>query len=249
MEGVVSARKAVTEFSNRVVLVTGASGGIGRAVALALAGQGATVCLSGRNRERLGEVASQIPERRARCYPADLTVEKELQFAVRAMLSENHRVDALIHCAAIIAIGSVAQASSTDFELQFRANVLAPFRLTQLLLPSLIQTQGQVIFFNSSAGLNARSNVSQDAATKHALRAVADGLREECNSSGVRVCSLFLGDTATEMQAAIRAQQGRVYEPELLIQPADVAAMVVAVLALPRTSEVTNVMIRPMAKT
>jgi len=77
-------------------------------------------------------------------------------------------------------------------------------------------------------------------------------LRTACGKNAialVRVCSFFLGDTATEMQAAIRTQQERTYEPKLLIQPEDVAAMVVAVLTLPRTSEVTNVMIRPMAKT
>ena len=247
MEGLVSGKKAMSEFSNRVILVTGASGGIGRAVALALAGQGATVCLSGRNQERLGEVAAQIPAKRARCYPADLTVEKELQSAVEAMLSENRKVDAVIHCAAIIAVGSVAQASSEDFELQFRANVLAPFRLTQLLLPSLIEAKGQVAFMNSSAGLDGRPNVSQYSATKHALKAIADSLRAECNASGVRVCSFFLGNTATPMQAALRAQQGRPYDPQSLIQPSDVAAMLIAVLGLPRTAEVTDVVIRPMA--
>jgi NADP-dependent 3-hydroxy acid dehydrogenase YdfG len=236
-------------LSNETVLITGASGGIGQSVSFALAQQGASLCLCGRNRARLNQIAARVPEQKAHCYPADLTVEKELKTTVDAVLADNRRLDILIHCAAIFALGAVATASAEDFERQFRTNVLMPFRLTQLLLPSLIQAQGQVVFFNSSAGLNARSNVSQYAATKHALRAVADGLREECNSSGVRVCSFFLGDTATEMQAAIRAQQGRTYEPKLLIQPEDVAAMVVAVLTLPRTSEVTNVMIRPMAKT
>jgi NADP-dependent 3-hydroxy acid dehydrogenase YdfG len=236
-------------FSNETVFITGATGGIGQAVSFALAQQGATVCLSGRDQDELNQVAARVPKRKAFCYPADLMVEKELKRTVDAVLADNRQLDILIHCAAIFAMGAVATASVEDFERQFITNVLVPFRLTQLFLPSLIQTQGQVIFFNSGAGLNARSNVSQYAATKHALRAVADSLREECNSSGVRVCSFFLGDTATEMQASIRAQQGRTYEPKLLIQPEDVAAMIVAVLALPRTAEVTNVIIRPMAKT
>ena len=105
------------------------------------------------------------------------------------------------------------------------------------------------MFTNSSAGLNAAPNVSQYAATKHALTALANSLRGECNASGVRVCSLFLGDTATPMQANVRRQQGRPYDPKRVIQPEDVAAMTIAVLSLPRTAEVTDVMIRPMAKT
>ena len=236
-------------FSNQTIVITGASGGIGRAIALALAKQGATVCLSGRNQERLNEVAAQLPEKKAFCYPADLTVEEELQAAVKAILAENKRIDALIHCAAIIVIEPVVTALPEDFDRQYRTNVLAPFRLTQLLLPSLIEAQGQIVFLNSSAGLNAGPNVSQYAATKHALKAMADSLRGECNASGVRVCSLFLGDTATQMQANVRRQQGRPYDPKRVIQPEDVAAMAIAVLGLARTAEVTNVMIRPMAKT
>src|SRR5476651_1593024 len=103
-------------FSNQTIVITGASGGIGRAITLALAEQGATVCLSGRNQERLNEVAAQVPEKKALCYRADLTVEEELQAAVKAILAENQRIDALIHCAAIIVIEPIATASAEDFE-------------------------------------------------------------------------------------------------------------------------------------
>jgi NADP-dependent 3-hydroxy acid dehydrogenase YdfG len=236
-------------FSGQTILVTGASGGVGEAITRALGGQGATVCLSGRNEKRLAEIAAQLPEKRGRCYPADVTVEKDLQSAVRAILAENQRLDALIHCAAINILEAIATASMEDFDRQFKTNVLGPFRITQELLPKLISSQGQVLFVNSSAGLNACAGASQYAATKHALKAVANSLRHECNPSGVRVCSLFLGATATPMQAAIRARQNRKYDPRRIIQPDDVAAMVTAVLALPRTAEVTDIVMRPTAKT
>jgi NADP-dependent 3-hydroxy acid dehydrogenase YdfG len=113
----------------------------------------------------------------------------------------------------------------------------------------LVSSKGQVVFINSSLGLKARAGVSQYAATKHALKAVADSLRDECNASGVRVCSLYLGATATPMQAAIRAKQFREYKPQRLLQPDDVASLVISVLALPRTAEVTDIMVRPMVKT
>jgi NADP-dependent 3-hydroxy acid dehydrogenase YdfG len=101
---------------------------------------------------------------------------------------------------------------------------------------------------NSSVGVQARRGVGQYAATKHALRAVADSLREEINDRGVRVLSVFLGRTASRMQEAIHQKEGRPYRPETLLQPSDVASMVIAALTLPRTAEVTDIHIRPMSK-
>ncbi len=235
-------------FSGQTILVTGASGGVGEAMARRLAEQGATVCLTGRNAQRLEEIADQLPDVRGKWCPADLTSEEDLKKLAEFVLGKNHRLDAIVHCAAIIVLGTVATARTQDFERQFQVNVVAPFRLTQLLLPALISSRGQVVFINSSAGRQASAEVGQYAATKHALRAVADSLREESNAAGVRVCSLYLGSTATAMQAAIRAEQERAYEPERLIQPADVAEMVTAVLALPRTAEVTDLALRPTEK-
>ena len=81
-----------------------------------------------------------------------------------------------------------------------------------------------------------------------AANAVTDALREEVNERGVRVLSVFLGRTASRMQEAIHREEQRPYDPARLLQPADVASMVVAALALPRTAEVTDLHIRPMLK-
>ena len=80
------------------------------------------------------------------------------------------------------------------------------------------------------------------------MKALAEGLREEVNPSGVRVLSLFLGRTATPMQAWTYEQEGREYRPELLMQPADVASVVLNALLLPRTAEVTEIRMRPLVK-
>ena len=101
---------------------------------------------------------------------------------------------------------------------------------------------------NSTAGLTARANVSQYAATKHALKAVADSLREEVNADGVRVLSLFLGRTASAMQEFVHDVEGKPYRPDRLIQPDDVAAMILHALSLPHTAEVTEIRMRPLAK-
>ncbi len=80
------------------------------------------------------------------------------------------------------------------------------------------------------------------------MKALTDSLRDEVNAEGVRVLSMFLGRTATPMQANLQAQQGTPYHPEALIQPADVASTLLSLLTLPSTSEVTDIHIRPMKK-
>src|SRR5690242_6858519 len=101
---------------------------------------------------------------------------------------------------------------------------------------------------NSSAGLSARAGVGQYAATKHALRAIADTLREEVNTDGIRVLSVFPGRTASPMQATVHANEGRVYHPDHLIQPEDIAKVVIDALSLPRTAEIMDIRIRPLRK-
>jgi NADP-dependent 3-hydroxy acid dehydrogenase YdfG len=109
--------------------------------------------------------------------------------------------------------------------------------------------QGQIVFINSSvAVVNARAKLGQYAASKHALKAIADSLREEVNADGLRVISVYPGRTATPMQAAVHEMEGRAYHPEHLMQPDDVAAMVINALSLPPSAEVTDIMIRPLTK-
>ena len=100
-----------------------------------------------------------------------------------------------------------------------------------------------------SLGSEAACYLAQYDLTKHALKAIADSLRGEVNPDGVRVLSVYLGRTASEMQERIHQAEGRPYRPELLLQPQDVASVIVNALSLPRTAEVTDIHIRPMLKT
>ena len=97
-------------------------------------------------------------------------------------------------------------------------------------------------------GVHARANVGQYAATKHALKAVADSLRDEVNSDGVRVLSIFAGRTATPMQETIYRLENKAYDAQLLLQPEDIASVVIHALTLPRTAEATDIHIRPLVK-
>ncbi len=240
----------MTELRGQVAVVTGAGGGIGRAVSLGLAAEGVTVWLVGRDAERLAAVAQSAPGGHGRCVscPADITEALAIEALRDRVERDCGAVDILVHSAAVIALGRHGELSVAEMDRQYRVNVRAPYALTSALLPMLRARRGQVIFVNSSAGLAARAGVGQYAATKHALKAIADGLREEVNPYGVRVLSLFLGRTATPMQAEIHQAEGRMYSPDLLMQAEDVATMVLSALGLPRTAEVTEIAMRPMQK-
>jgi len=237
-------------LEHQVAVVTGASSGIGRAIALGLAAQGAILCLVGRKREALESVADAAKGKapRADCYQVDLAVDHEVKELIANIKRDIQSVDILVHSAGIIWLGPVETTTVGQLDGHYQTNLRAPYILTQGLLPLLKSRKGQILFLNSSSGLTARANSGQYAASKHALKALADSLREEVNPAGVRVFSLFLGRTATPMQAAVYAREQRPYNPEILMQPEDVAAVAIHALTLPRTVEVTEISMRPLLK-
>lgn len=237
-------------LSGKVAVVTGASSGVGRSIAIALAEAGADVALPGRRIGLLGAVAKQCAKSgsRASCFKVDLLNDQELRELKKQVIKTFGGVDILVHSAGVIARANVANASTKDFESQYRSNVWAPFALTQLLLPTLTERKGHIVFMNSTAGLVGAAGVSQYAATKHALRGLADSLREEINPQGVRVLSVFLGRTATPMQAKVHKWEEKEYTPERLIQPQQVASVVIGALILGPEAEVTDIRIRPGIK-
>jgi NAD(P)-dependent dehydrogenase (short-subunit alcohol dehydrogenase family) len=182
-------------------------------------------------------------------FRADLTIQDDLKALFEHIRARESGLDFLIHAAGVLRQETLEVARIEDFDLQYSVNVRAPFMLTQHLLPLLTTAQGQIVFVNSTVGLIAkRPEVCQYSATKHALRAVADSLREEVNPKGIRVLSVYLGRTATPLQEAIHRLEARAYHPESLLQPDDVASVVLHTLLLPLTAEVTDITMRPMRK-
>jgi len=237
-------------LAGQLAVVTGAGSGIGRAVAAALAAEGASLCLVGRTARTLDETARSLHAGAPRVLVSatDLTQDDQVE-ALRVRLgAEFGRVDVFVHAAGEIAHGALESQPVGDFDRQYRANVRAAYVLLQALLPLLRTAPGQVVVIGSSTAFRAPAGTGQFAATQHALKALTDALRDEVNASGVRVLGVFPGRTATPRQAALHARHGNAYRPELLLQPEDVAAMVVAALALPRTAEVTEIHLRPLLK-
>ncbi|CAO5181168.1 Short-chain alcohol dehydrogenase [Frankia sp. AiPs1] len=240
-------------FAGRIAVVTGATSGIGRATALRLAADGATVHAFGRDQERLESLGKQAAgPGTLLAVQLDLTDDGAVADTVARLVEHHGRVDHLVHCAGAYSSARVEAASLADLDAQYAANVRAPYALTQRLLPALrvagADSGADVIIVNSTQGLRAGAGTSQFAATQHAMRAFADSLRQEINEAGIRVATIHLGRTATPRQETIYAREGRAYAPDLLVQAGDVADLVAYLLGLPPTAEITELHLRPAKK-
>jgi len=237
-------------LKDQVAVVTGASSGIGKAIALSLAGQGAEVCLVARRHELLEKIAKQVQAlgSRGHAYPADLTKDDDIRALGDRIQKEFGHLNILVLCGGAISHGTLDKASLADLDLLYRSNVRGHYAMLQAMLPLLRKGPGQIVFINSSAGLRSPATAGQFAATQHAFRSIADSLRDEVNADGIRVLSIYPGRTATPRMEKVFGKEGRTYKPELLLQAEDIAEMVTHSLRLPRTAEVTDISIRPMQK-
>lgn len=227
-----------TETRPRAV-VTGATRGIGRACVVDLARDHEVLAL-GRDAGLLAELA-RLPHVTARA--ADLTDPE----ALPAVLGDLYRVDVLVHSAGIARRRTAEDASVQDWREHLELNVVAPAELTRLLLPGLRAARGTVVFLNSGAGLTARAGDAVYAASKFALRALADALRQELEPDGVVVSSVHPGPVDTPMQRRIQESLGNEYVPGRYLRPESVAAAVRAVVDAGPDAQLTSVSVRPRA--
>jgi len=240
-------RLGQTGLSGQRALVTGAGRGIGRAIARRLAAEGVRVMCVSRTQSELDETLAETDG--AVSLVADVSADDAGRALVDAACAQWGGLDLLVQSAGIFRSGSIEETPMSDFDALHRINVRAPFLVAQAAIPALKRAQGQMVFLNSS--IIRAANIAGRAvyAANHAaLKAIADGIRDEVNAAGVRVLSVMPGATATPRQAAIFAASGQIYRPERLLQADDVADAVCAALLLPRTAEVTDIFMRPMLK-
>jgi short-subunit dehydrogenase len=247
-------------------LITGATGGIGTAVAGLLAERGHELILAGRSPERLEALRHRmasgqhsrtqilVRERNGdaggvratstvpRLLALDLTEPRRLEAAL-AEAGLPDRLDGVIHSAGMVDLGAVAEQDADHWIDQLMVNLVSAAELTRILLPSLRAAEGHVVFVNSTAGLRANPKWSAYAASKFGLRALADSLRAE--EPSLRVTTVYPGRTATEMQRKVHAQEGRAYQAEKFTDPATVARVLVAALETPADAVVADITVRP----
>lgn len=177
------------ELQGATVLLTGATGGIGQAIAKALDAEGARVLLSGRRTEQLEELRGQLGEGAA-SLPADLTERR----AAADLAERAGPVDVLVANAALPASGRFDGFTPEEIDRALDVNLRAPVQLTRALLPGMLERgRGHLVFVSSLSGKVASIGSSVYSATKFGLRGFAAGLREDLHLSGVGVTVVYPG--------------------------------------------------------
>lgn len=191
-------------FRRKVVIITGASRGIGKSLAFALAVRGAHLVLASRNEDQLKEVAKRCEALHRQIetlvVPTDVTDEAQLQRLIDRTLERFGRIDILINNAGIIQGGALVDLDPESIRQQIEVNVIGSVRLTQIVLkPMLIQKSGHIVLMASAAGRTSYPYFVPYSTTKHALIGFGDGLRRELAGTGIKVMTVNPGYVSTDM--------------------------------------------------
>ncbi len=175
------------QISGSSVLITGATGGIGHAIARALRARGATLILSGRRTDVLEPLATELG---ARSLAADLSDRVQIE----RLIDDAGRVDILVANAALPATGRLESFSIEQIDRALDVNLRAPIVLARALAPAMVQRgAGHLLFMSSLAGKAATPSTSLYNASKYGLRGFASALRADLRGSGVGVSAVFPG--------------------------------------------------------
>jgi len=235
-----------TPSSASVAIVTGAGSGIGRAVAVRLAGAGWRVALVGRRPEALAETAA-LADGSVTAHPCDVSDAAAVDRVVKEVLGKSGRIDALVHCAGTnIARRSWEQLSGEDYRLVMAANLDGAFNCVRAVVPSMRQQgAGTVVVINSDAGRQANAKAGAAyVVSKFGLTGLVQSLNAEERGRGIRACSIFPGDVNTPLLDR-RPQPPPAEARVKMLQPEDVAEAVWLAVSLPPRAIVEELVIRP----
>ena len=234
------------ELNDKVAMVTGASKGIGRATALALAREGAHVAISARTASLLQEVADEIEKlgRKALAFVGDMSVEDDIKAFINKTAETFGRIDILVNNAGVGIFKPVAELSTEDWDTMFNLNVRGLFIATRECLPHL-RRAGESVVVNvvSLAGKNAFKNGGGYAATKHAVLGFSRCLMLEERYNGVRVLAICPGSVDTHFSDGRRSPDDP--KRQRILQAEDVASSIVHMIRLPQRAMISEIDIRP----
>ncbi|MCC7097121.1 MAG: SDR family oxidoreductase [Thermomonas sp.] len=221
-----------------VVLVTGASRGIGRAIVARFVREGQQVIACARGRQGLDELKSKHPA--VECFPCDLRAPEAVDALAQTVLDRHGAVDLLVNNAGAFRPGGIASEDDEVLLDMLRSNLFGAYRLTRRLLPTMqARRSGMVLNVCSTASIAAYPNGGSYSIAKHALYGFSRNLREEMKSHGIRVVALLPGATLTDSWKDVPLPSERLMPAE------DVAEMAWTAWAMSPRTVVEDILMRP----
>jgi 3-oxoacyl-[acyl-carrier protein] reductase len=218
-------------IDGKVAIVTGASRGIGRVIALRLAERGVRVALAARSEDGLRAVCDEIVATggEALVVPADISVENDVKGLVKATIDRFKGLDIVVNNAAIGVFGLLEETATEDWDRIMAVNARGPFLLCREAVPYLKGHAGPSWIVNISSVVGVKGYVNQSAysASKHALMGMTKALAREVKADGIRVHAICPGGVDTEMVGDARPDLDR----SVLIKPDEIADIVLFLLS------------------
>ncbi|MEV6536481.1 SDR family NAD(P)-dependent oxidoreductase [Streptomyces sp. NPDC051639] len=240
-------------LEGRVVLVTGASSGIGRAIAIALSKAGARVAAGARRADRVRSLAEDAPGE-VLALELDVTDPQSVRDAVEATVERFGALDVLVNNAGVMLSGQILGADTTEWTRMVETNLLGSMYAVHSALPHLLRSKGAVVQISSTSGRVSSAASGVYAATKFGVTAFSEALRQEVTEQGVRVVVVEPGFVATELTThitdpAIQAMAKTMAESMRTLQAEDIAGAVLYALSQPEHVAVNEILIRPTDQT
>ncbi len=208
----------MTRFENQVVCITGASSGIGLAMARVFFEQGANLILVARRLDRLDSMVKSFTTKSQRAFAvqADVSRDGEIEKAVELAVKEFGKLDVMLANAGFGVVGEVEKLSLEDFRRQFETNVFGVLRTVKAAIPELKKTQGRIGITGSVNGFISLAGNAPYAMSKFAVRALSDTLSLELGESGVSVTHLAPGFVESEIRRVANDGKLRDFTPDPL---------------------------------
>ena len=240
-------------LEGKVALVTGASSGIGEATAVALAEAGAAVAIGARRRDRLDALAAKLTDGGARVLALDLDVtdEQACRDAVRRTREELGGLDVLVNNAGVMLLGTIRGADTEEWRRMMETNVLGVMYMVHAAIDGMVeQGSGDIVNVSSVAGRVARLGSGAYNASKWAVNAFSESLRQEVTAKGVRIGLVEPGAVATELQSHITHPGAKAASEQMLatmrvLQADDIARAVVYMVSQPPYVAINEILVRP----
>ena len=239
-------------LTGKVALVTGASSGIGEATAEALAAQGASVVIGARRTDRLAALAEKLTAGGTEVLTVELDVtdQSSCKAAVHAAVERFGALDVLVNNAGVMLLGNIVGADTTDWTRMINTNVLGLLFMTDAALPHLLASKGSIVQISSVAGRVARLGSGVYNASKWAVNAFSESLRQEVTAQGVRVVLIEPGMVNTELREHITDATAKKNVEERAsrtrqLQSRDIANAVVYAVTQPDYVAINEILVRP----